>query len=52
MIFLNSHVKGISWLVSVEASHKILPTLYVIQGNTAFGDLDIIKMWWEDEAKN
>lgn len=42
MIFLNSHVKGISWLVSVEASHKILPTLYVIQGNTASGDLGII----------
>ena len=34
MIFLNSHVIGISWRVSVETSHKILPTLYVIQGKT------------------
>ena len=42
MIFLNSHAKGISWLVSVEASHKILPTLYIIQGNAASEDPEII----------
>ena len=38
MIFLNSHVEGISWLASVDASHKILPTLYILQGKQATGD--------------
>lgn len=32
MIFLNNHVKGISWLTSVDVSHKILPTLYILRG--------------------
>ncbi len=32
MIFLNNHVLGISWLISVEMSHKILPTLFIQQG--------------------
>ena len=29
MIFLNNHVLGISWHISVEMAHKILPTLYI-----------------------
>ena len=32
MIFLNNHVIGISWQVSVETTHKILPTLYLLRG--------------------
>lgn len=35
MIFLNNHVLGISWHVSVETAHKILPTLYILQGKTS-----------------
>ena len=33
MIFLNNHVQGISWLISVEMSHKILPTVFILRGN-------------------
>jgi len=35
MIFLNNHVLGISWLTSVDVSHKILPTLYLLRGKQA-----------------
>ena len=35
MIFLNNHVIGISWLTSVDVSHKILPTLYILRGKQA-----------------
>ncbi len=35
MIFLNNHVLGISWLTSVDVSHKILPTLYILRGKQA-----------------
>lgn len=35
MIFLNNHVLGISWHISVEMAHKILPTLYILQGKTS-----------------
>ncbi len=31
-IFLNNLVLGISWLISVDMSHKILPTLYILRG--------------------
>ena len=37
MIFLNNHVIGISWLTSVDVSHKILPTLYILRGKQAEG---------------
>ena len=37
MIFLNNHVLGISWLTSVDVSHKILPTLYILRGKQAGG---------------
>ena len=32
MIFLNNHVLGISWSFSRGRRHKILPTLYILQG--------------------
>lgn len=35
MIFLNNHVLGTSWLMSVDISHKILPTLYILRGKQA-----------------
>ena len=35
MIFLNNHVIGISWLTSVDVSHKNLPTLYILRGKQA-----------------
>ena len=35
MIFLNNHVLGISWLMTVVMSHKILPTLYILRGKQA-----------------
>ena len=36
MIFLNSHVRGISRRDHRGDAHKILPNLYIIQGKQAF----------------
>ena len=41
MIFLNNHVLGTSWLTSVDVSHKILPTLYILRGKQAGRDFKV-----------
>ena len=56
MIFLNSHVKGISWLTAVAVSHKILPTLYILQGNKVTRDIVVeyetenSSSWYREEG--
>ena len=54
MIFsLYSHVLGISWQVSVEAAHKILPTLQISRENKADeGATWYYIRWWDNEAKS
>lgn len=47
MIFLNSHVLGISWPCHRGDGHKILPTLYLLQGKQAAGDKG-----WANETEN